>query len=159
MSKVKEIELPEDRMRSLERCDEVIKYYFLTLDNMLPTLKPNDRVVVDKTIYKSQAPQRGDIIVFNPHNTLQPETPQAPLTQRAIGLPGETVKIENGRVYIDGKLYREDDIIRSSTAVNKLIMVPDRSYFVISDNRNNPDGSIITREAIVGKVIWHFSSN
>lgn len=73
-------------------------------------------------------------------------------------LPGETVKIENGRVYIDGKLYREDYIIRSNTAMNKLIMVPDRSYFVIGDNRTNPNGNIITREAIVGKVIWHFSS-
>jgi len=144
-------------MRSLERCDEVIKYYFLTLDNMLPTLKPKDRVVVDQTIYTSQALQRGDIIIFNPHNTLQPETPQVPLTQRSIGLPGETVEIENGRVYINGKLYREDYIIRSSTAVNKLIMVPDRSYFFIGDNRTNPDGSIITHEAIVGKVIWHFS--
>ena len=158
LSKVKEIELPEERMRSLERCDEVIKYYFLTSDNMLPTLKPKDRVVVDKTIYKSQAPQRGDVIVFNPNHTLQPETPQAPLTKRAIGLPGETVKTENGRVYIDGKLYREDYIIRSNTAMNKLIMVPDRSYFVIGDNRTNPDGNIITREAIVGKVIWHFSN-
>ncbi|WP_310418364.1 S26 family signal peptidase [Chamaesiphon sp. OTE_8_metabat_110] len=75
-----------------------------------------------------------------------------------MGLPGETVKIENGRVYIDGKLYRKDYIIRSSTALNKLIMVPDRRYFVIGDNRANPDRSIITREAIVGKVIWHFSS-
>ena len=73
-------------------------------------------------------------------------------------LPGETVKTENGRVYIDGKLYREDYIIRSNTAMNKLIMVPDRSYFVIGDNRTNPNGNIITREAIVGKVIWHFSS-
>ncbi len=155
LSKVKEIELPEAQMRSIERCDEVIKYYSLPSENMLPTLKPTDRIVVDRTIYQTQLPQRGDIIVFDP-NSLSPETP--PLVQRTIGLPGETVTIENGRVYIDGKLYREDYINRSNPALSASIIVPTNSYFVIGDNRNSLTGSTIAREAIVGKVIWHFGS-
>lgn len=163
LSKVKEIELPEAQMQSIERCDEVIKYYSLPSENMLPTLKQTDRIVVDKTIYQTQLPQRGDIIVFNP-NSLPPETP--PIVQRTIGLPGETVRIENGKVYIDGKLYREDYITRFSAqkaaptnpALSASITVPINSYFVIGDNRNTLTGSTIAREAIVGKVIWHFGS-
>ena len=53
LSKVKEIELPEAQMQSIERCDEVIKYYSLPSENMLPTLKQTDRIVVDKTIYSN----------------------------------------------------------------------------------------------------------
>jgi signal peptidase I len=161
LSKVKEIELPEEQVRSIERCDEVIKYYPLTSDNMLPTLKPHDRIIVDKTVYQTQTPQRGDIIVFNPPNTSQSEKSPEPSIQRAIGLPREKVKIKNGIVYINGKLYREDYIDQSANWYESVI-VPANSYFVLDDNRNPSTErrrwSLIPREAIVGKVIWHFGS-
>ena len=140
LSKVKEIELPEAQMQSIERCDEVIKYYSLPSENMLPTLKPNDRIVVDKTIYQTQLPQRGDIIVFNP-NSLSPETP--PLVQRTIGLPGETVRIENGRVYIDGKLYREDYITRSAQKASLLsVREASRSEKTLREREAVPNGRL-----------------
>ncbi len=155
LSKVKEIELPAEQLRSIERCDEVIQYYSLSADDMLPTLQPRERIIVDKTSYQTQAPQRGDIIVFHADRSGHAET-QTPLTQRAIGLPGETVKIENGRVYINNKLYREDYLNRSTTTRTELILVPANSYFVLGDNRQHSTGTTIAREAILGKVIWHF---
>ena len=155
MGKVKEIELPEEQLRSIERCDEVIQYYSLSSDNMLPTLPPHDRTIVDKTSYQTQSPQRGDIIVFYPDRSLPAES-QTPSTQRAIGLPGETVKIDKGKVYIDGKLYREDYTTGVGTARTESIIVPTNSYFVLSDNRRDSTGITIAREAILGKVIWHF---
>jgi signal peptidase I len=162
LSKVKEIELPEEQAHAIARCDEVIKYYALTSENMLPTLKLNERVVVDKTIYQTQAPQRGDIIVFNPSNNLQSEQPQQPLTQRAIGLPGEKVTIKKGKVYIDGKPIREDYITQPAADLSASIVIPAHSYFMLGDNRNNPTdgggGNLVSRAAIVGKVIWNFSS-
>ena len=156
LSKVKEMELPEEQVRSIERCDEILKYYSMPSVNMLPTLKPNHKLVVDKTSYQTQSPQRGDIVVFNPSNLTQSTPNQQPLTLRAIGLPGEKVIIENGKVYINGKFYREDYITPSTTTRSRSFPIPKNSYLVIGDNRNTPDASIIPKSAIVGKVIWHF---
>jgi signal peptidase I len=162
LNKVKEIELPEQQARSIERCDEVIKYYSLPSGDMLPTLKSTDRIVVDKTAYQTQSPQRGDIIVFNPTNTLASAPAQEPITRRAIGLPGETVTLKKGRVYINGKPIREDYITPSSRDRNESILVPANSYFVIGDNRNDLSDrqteKLVSRKAIVGKVVWHFGT-
>ena len=161
LSKVKEIELPPEQARSIERCDEVIKYYPLQSDNMLPTLKPNERIVVDKTVYQTQLPQRGDIVVFNLPNPPESSNIQEPVTQRVIGLPSEKVKVKNGVIYINSQLYNEDYITKSANWYESVI-VPANSYFVLDDNRNNSTDrriwSIIPREAIAGKVIWQFGS-
>jgi signal peptidase I len=156
LSKVKEMELPEDQVRSIERCDEVLKYYSMPSVNMLPTLKPNQKIVVDQTSYKTQTPQRGDIIVFNLPNPAQSEPNQQPVARRAIGLPGETVRIENGKVYINGKFYREDYITTSTIKQSRSFPIPKNSYLVVGDNRSSPDESIVTKSSIVGKVVWHF---
>ncbi len=156
LSKVKEIELPEEKVRSIERCDEVLKYYSMPSANMLPTLKPNQKIVVDRTSYQTQAPQRGDIVVFNSPNPGQSEPTQQPLTRRTIGLPGETVRIENGKVYINDKLYREDYLTPPATGQSQSFPIPKNSYLVIGDNRNSFDASIVSKNAIVGKVVWHF---
>jgi signal peptidase I len=168
LSKVKEIELPEEQVRSISRCDEIVQYYSLPLANMLPTLKPNDRIVVDKTAYQTRSPQRGDIIVFNAANSTnstssaQSEKASEPSTQRAIGLPGETVTIKQGRVYVNGKPIREDYITPASTIEDRSIKIPANNYFVLGDNRHNildlSAGKLVSRNAIVGKVIWHFGS-
>jgi signal peptidase I len=161
LSKVKEIELPEEQVKSIERCDEVLKYYSLPADNMLPTLKLKEKIVVDRTIYQTQAPQRGDIIVFNSANPTQSEPAPQPLTRRAIGLPREKIKIKNGIVYINGKLYKED-YTTNSVSLNESISIPANKYLVLDDNRHNsvdlPIWSLVSLEAIVGKVIWHFGS-
>jgi signal peptidase I len=161
LNKVKEIELPVAQVRSIERCDEVIKYYPLPSDNMLPTLKANERIVIDKIAYQTQLPQRGDIVVFNLPNPPESQNIQEPSTQRVIGLPNEKVKIKKGIVYINGQLYPEDYITESANWYESVI-VPANSYFVLDDNRNNstdrPKWNIIPRESIVGKVIWQFGS-
>ena len=156
LSKVQEIELPEQQVRSIERCDEVLKYYPVPSAAMLPTLKPNQKVVVDRLIYQTQLPQRGDIVVFNRSSSAQ-TTPASPSIRRTIGLPGERVQIKNGKVYINQQLYREDYIVDSPTTdQSRSFSIPANSYLVISDNRQPPDESIVAKSAIVGKVVWHF---
>jgi signal peptidase I len=159
INKVKEIELPEDRVRSLARCDEVLKYYELGSENMLPTIAPTDRIVVDRNIYKTQLPARGDIIIFRASNTPDRENPQ-PITKRTVGLPGETVKIADGIVYINDRPIREDYLSKQSQDRLESTIVPANSYFVLGDNRQNSenrfDRGFIVREQIEGKVIWHF---
>jgi signal peptidase I len=162
LSKVKEIELPEEQVRSISRCDEIVQYYSLPSTNMLPTLKAKDRIVVDKTAYQTRSPQRGDIIVFKLANSPQSEKSPEPSTQRTIGLPGETVSIKKGRIYINEKAIREDYITPASNIQDRSIKVPANNYFVLGDNRNNSSenhpGKLVSRDSIVGKVIWHFGS-
>ncbi len=163
ISKLKEIEMSEAQARSIQRCDEVLKYYDVTSSKMSPTLRPNDRIVVDRIIYQTRSPQRGDILVFNIANSQQQSTTPTPVPKRAIGLPGETVKIVNGRISINGKPIREDYSTAPVPDWNESIVVPPNSYFVLGDNRSiirDPiDREFVPREAIVGKVIWHFGGS
>jgi signal peptidase I len=159
IGKLKEIELPEEQTRSIQRCDEVLKYYDLPSTTMLPTLKPHDRIVVDKNSYQIQTPKRGDIIVFNLPQNSPAENGRDPLTKRVIGLPGEKVKIVNGKLYINGKPIREDYIAKTSRSRTESIVVPVSSYLVLGDNRSiAEEREFVPIESIVGKVIWHFGS-
>jgi len=89
---------------------------FIPSGSMLPTLEIDDRLIIEKVSYHFNAPQRGDIIVFTPPDTASRCSPNVKLPikdayiKRTIGLPGEEVRFENGRVYIDGKLLSEDYI-------------------------------------------------
>jgi signal peptidase I len=160
--KLKELELPDEQVRSLSRCDEVLAYYSIASDTMQPTLQPQDRIVVDRTSYQTQTPQRGDIVAVKLAAPTAAGTATAPLTNRIIGLPGETVKIVEGKVYIDDRPIPENYIVASSKQQFAPKLVPAGSYFILGDNRNNatiPSSTeFVTREAIVGKVIWHFGS-
>ncbi|NJR32126.1 MAG: signal peptidase I [Chamaesiphon sp. CSU_1_12] len=160
--KLKELELPEDQVRSLSRCDEVLAYYNIVSDTMQPTLQPQDRIVVDRTSYQTQTPQRGDIVAVKLSSATTTGTTANPLTNRIIGLPGETVKIVEGKLYIDDRPIPENYIVPSSKQQLAAKLVPAGSYLILGDNRNhatNPSSAeFVTREAIVGKVIWHFGS-
>ncbi len=160
--KLKELELPEEQVRSLSRCDEVLTYYNMLSDVMLPTLKPQDRIVIDKTSYQTQAPQRADIIAVKGSKAIGAANASEPLTNRIIGLPGETVKIVDGKVYINDRPLREDYVTKASQVGSLAVVVPANCYFALGDNRNYAENlvatAVVTREAIVGKVIWHFGS-
>jgi signal peptidase I len=158
--KLKDLELPDEQVRSLSRCDEVLTYYKVSSDTMQPTLQPQDRIVVDKTSYQTQTPQRGDVVAVKSSTAQTARTVADPLTNRIIGLPGETVKIAEGKVYINDRPIPENYIVAASKQQVAARVVPANNYFILGDNRNNAEKSggteFVTREAIVGKVIWHF---
>ena len=131
---------------------------------MEPMLSNGDNLIVDKITYRFRDPQRYDIIVFPfkyQENTYY--------IKRIIGLPGETVQIdEQGNIYIDGEVLPENygrEIIRPDTvgiATNPIVLGEDE-YFVMGDNRNNSTDSRteivgnIKREDIIGRAwvrIW-----
>jgi signal peptidase I len=158
LSKLSETTVRQDRLLSLERCGEVVKSYYMPAGSMLQTLQVNDRIIIDKTAYQERSPQRRDIIVFNPTNKLRQEKFNDPFIKRIIGLPGETVKIQNGKVYINGKPLTEKYISESPQYTYEPVVIPANSYFVLGDNRNNSYDShywgFVPRDLIIGKMIW-----
>ena len=118
--------------------------------SMEPMLSNGDNLIVDKISYRFRDPQRYDIIVFPfkyQENTFY--------IKRIIGLPGETVQIdEQGTIYINGEVLPENygrEIIRAETvgiAANPIILGEDE-YFVMGDNRNS---SMDSRTEIVGNI-------
>ncbi|MCJ7743333.1 MAG: signal peptidase I [Dehalococcoidales bacterium] len=124
-----------------------------------PCMEPNfytgQRVLVNKVVYKFREPQRGDVIIFH-----SPRTEQGDLIKRIIGLPGESVEIANGRVYIhkDGQVLPLDEPYVPEPARNafKGNTIPENAYFVLGDNRNYSDDSrggwVVPRQNIVGQA-------
>ncbi|MBR3436552.1 MAG: signal peptidase I [Lachnospiraceae bacterium] len=135
-------------------------------NSMNPTLNNGDSLVVGRIQYVFSGPKRFDIVVFE-----LKDDPGTHYIKRIIGLPGETVQIREGAVYINGELLSEDvygnaKILRPGRAYEPLTL-GEGEYFVLGDNRNNSQDSRyiapgnIAKSQIVGKAflrIWPFSS-
>lgn len=132
--------------------------------SMLPQLHDGERLLVNKLVYykiKSVSwghIQRGDIVVF-----WYPSDPDKSYVKRVIGLPGETVEVRNGRVYIDGKLLDEpylDDLHNKSLRDNLVRTVDQHYYFVLGDNRDNSSDSrywgLVPEKYIYGKAFFRY---
>ena len=136
------------------------KAYYIASGSMQPTLNINDRLLVDKLAYNSRQPQRGNIIVFNPPETLLLQNLNSPFIQRVVGLPGEKVEVKNGKVYINDQPLAEKYIAEPPEYTFGPVTVPDDSYFVLGDNRNNSYDShywgFVPRSLIIGKATSRF---
>ncbi|WP_204106337.1 MULTISPECIES: signal peptidase I [Spirulina sp. CCY15215] len=146
---------------------------YIPSESMLPTLEINDRLMIEKMSYRFRKPLRGDIIVFNPTDSLERQKFHDAFIKRVIGLPGETVELKDKKVYINGKSLDEDYIARKdSTEVNicrfqpdkpylsEPVTIPKGSYLVLGDNRSNSYDSrcwgIVPYEKIIGRAAVRF---
>lgn len=102
--------------------------------SMEPTLQINDRLVVDKLSYDFAPPQRGDIIVFNSTASLSQQNFKDAFIKRVVGLPGETIEIKNGQVYVNGSALNEPYIAAPAKQWNPVVVPPD-SYLVLGIRR------------------------
>ena len=154
--------------------------------SMYPTLDDSQYVIVNKLIYSEinldrlndfvpfieasegekrhvfHGPERGDIVVF-----ASPTRADEDLIKRVIGLPGETVEILNGRVFINDSLLEEPYIKQDWSDTRAKILIPEGQYYVMGDNRNNSQDSrsaqvgLVPEDLIVGKAMlsyWPLSS-
>lgn len=132
--------------------------------SMLNTIQLNDRIIGEKVSYLFRDPQRGDIVTF-PSKT----EPGMILVKRIIGLPGETLTLHEGQVYVDGHLLDEPYVTGPTFPAygegldGAYVLGPDE-YWVMGDNRTNSSDSRffgpISREDIlthVCLVFWPFS--
>lgn len=134
---------------------------YIPSGSMEPTLEINDRLVVEKISYYFNPPQRGDIVVFWPPDSLFPEGKRRDaFIKRVIGLPGDTVEITNGTVFVNGEPLEEDYIKAEPTYVWGPETVPEGEYLVLGDNRNSSYDShswgFVPAENIIGKAVVRF---
>ncbi|HRY13103.1 MAG TPA: signal peptidase I [Syntrophomonadaceae bacterium] len=129
--------------------------------SMLPTVQLKDRVWVNRFIYRFKEPVRGDIVMFQPPETVQSTTPYL---KRVIGLPGETVEMKDGKVYINGRALQEPYVAEPLEYDYGPVVVPEGALLVLGDNRNNSYDSHewnawLTKDRLMGKAIaiyWPF---
>jgi signal peptidase I len=106
---------------------------------------------VDSPTYIFGAPQRGDVIVFQ-----YPKDRSRDFIKRIIALPGETVEIRGGKVYVNGAALRESFQLEHPNYIYEPTRVPPGNYFVLGDNRNNSSDShvwgMVPEENIIGRA-------
>jgi signal peptidase I len=129
----------------------VDKVSYLSLDST-----PLENIVQPKSVrsslhYAFSGPSRGDIIVFR-----SPQSPDKDFIKRVIGLPGETVKIDDGRVYVNGVRLDEPYVTHKANYDLEAKRIPGDAYFVLGDNRPNSSDShlgwFVKADTIVGRA-------
>lgn len=125
--------------------------------SMEVTLSGGDTVLLNVLAYQVGSPKRGDVVAFKPNGS----TTGHSSIKRIIGLPGETVQIKDGMIYINGEVYLEKKsypVMTNPGMASEEIKLGDREYFVLGDNRNNSEDSrfadvgLVKSDYIEGKV-------
>jgi len=146
-----------------------VKPFRIPTPSMADTVHAGDRVLVDRISYHFTDVKRGDVIVFTGHGPI-------PLLKRVVGVPGDTVSLRDGRLYVNGRPAPQGFVRRAGGAFEptlpgpdtqapwslaKPFVVPAGQYFVMGDNRTDSDDSrywgTVLRTQILGKafaVYW-----
>ena len=101
--------------------------------SMMPNLSDQERIFINKFVYHWGAVERGDVVVFK-----YPRDPSKSYIKRVIGLPGDKVQIDEGRVYVNGVLLNESYVPQQYADERSYeeITVPANSFFLLGDHRN-----------------------
>ncbi len=129
--------------------------------SMENTIMPKDRIVASRLSYIAKDPERGDVVIFRYPDDL---TGKTLFVKRVIGLPGDTVEIHDGNVYINqSDIPLEEPYIKEITLGDfGPYLVPEGEYFMLGDNRNNSKDSrfwqntYVKKDKILGKVLFRF---
>jgi signal peptidase I len=170
----------------------LVQAFYIPSESMVPTLEVGDRVLVNKVVYSLRDPERGEVVVFRDDNGfaslesrsvaqrvrdfltsgLGAQPSERDFIKRIIGLPGETIEVDDGLVYINGvpleeDLYGQGGYLREPDVSDfGPQVVPEGSYFMMGDNRRHSADSrtsamgAISRDELLGRafvIIWPLS--
>lgn len=130
--------------------------------SMTPSLDNGQVVLVDRFSHRLLNPQREDVVCFYPKGNENSHL----YIKRIVGLPGETIQIKDGYVYVDGVRLLEDDgfdKIEDPGLATDIFVLGNDEYFVLGDNRNNSEDSrngnigAVSKDTMVGKVWFKLS--
>jgi signal peptidase I len=147
-------------------------------ESMVPTILVGDHFMLDKVAFPANYPeflqevlpertiQRADIVAF-----WSSETPDLRLVKRVIGLPGETLEVREGDIYINGEKLKEPYVVHNLQPMFRQLQnmppvtIPADSFFMMGDNRDNSRDSryfgVVSRRALIGKplfIYWSYES-
>ena len=129
---------------------------------MEQTLENDDNILVNRFAYIMSKPKAGDVIVFLPNGNNKSHY----YVRRVVAVPGDTVLIQNGAVYVNGELFDEKvhvSAIEEAGLASEELKLEDDEFFVLGDNRNNSEDSRyanignVKRDYIIGKAWFRFS--
>ncbi len=146
----------------------LIQPFYVKGASMEPNFYDHEYLIIDEISYRFHNPHRGDVIVFR-----YPKNPQEFFIKRVIGLPGEQVKFQDGKVYIINKEHPEGVALdepyipednKTYSLTDEPITVGPGQFFVLGDNRNSSKDSRsfgpVDKSFIVGRVLfrgWPFN--
>ena len=123
--------------------------------SMLPRLEDRDRLFINKFVYHISAIERGDVVVFR-----YPRDPEKSYIKRVIALPGDTLRIDHGHVYVNGNLLHEPYVppeYRDNRSQAEMV-IPADHYFMMGDHRSissdSRDFGPVDRSLIYGKAVF-----
>ncbi len=125
--------------------------------SMMPTLEDQERVFINKFVYRLEPIHRGDVVVFR-----YPRDPSKSYIKRVIAVAGDRVKIEGGLVYVNDRQISEDYVSQIYEDVRSYAptVVPPHSYFVMGDHRNlsndSRDFGPVNESYIYGKAVFGY---
>ncbi len=125
--------------------------------SMMPSLDDQERIFVNKFVYRLESIERGDIVVFH-----YPRDPSKSYIKRVVGLDGDHIRIDGGRVLVNGKMLEEDYVPSEYEDQRSYseIVVPPHSYFVLGDHRSmsndSRDFGPVNENYIYGKAVFGY---
>ena len=135
----------------------IVELYVVDGPTMRPTLESEERLVVNKFIYRFRVPEKGEVLVFQ-----YPRDPSRDFIKRVIATPGDTIENREGRVLVNDQLLTEDYILEKTRSEYPKSTVPEGRIFVMGDNRNNSEDSrfadvgFVPYDLIKGKAVLVF---
>src|SRR3984957_8436441 len=123
--------------------------------SMLPRLEDHDRLFINKFVYHISSIERGDVVVFH-----YPRDPEKSYIKRVIALPGDSLRIDHGQLWVNGKALAEmyvPDEFRDTRSMAEMV-VPEGTYFMMGDHRSISSDSRefgpVERSLIYGKAVF-----
>ena len=125
----------------------IMESFLVQGHSMEPTLHHGERLLVNKVLYRWREPVRGEIVVFR-----YPRDENTDFIKRVMGLPGETVELRLGRLYIDERPLHEPYIRQAGLSNMDPVTIPEGQVFVLGDNRTNSEDSRVFGPIDVGDI-------